>query len=556
MVGRPGRWLVPGCVAVGLLAFVLRLDFLLAWRETPFFADLFIDSATYDRWASAFASGGDWREGGVYPRAPLYIWFLGSLYDITGGALFLPRLVQVILGSASCVLLVLLGRRFLSTAAALGGGLLMALSWPLVFFDAQILFPTLIVFLELLLLLTMPGKVDGGILRFLLAGVLLGVLVLVNPLALLLLPAFALSYGVAGGNRLKSLAAAAALAAGCLLAVAPVTLQNRLAGGEWVIVSSNGGYNFTVGNNAEADGISVWSSKEVIASAAADAPFRPGFTWVREHPLGFVTLYLKKIYFLVNAREIPSNFLPDHMRSLVPSLAGKAAALGFGIVGPFALLGLLLAFRNPAARPVCIFLVVSSLGIALFFVNARFRAPVLPPLYLMAAGGVSALFGLARKDRRRFAAATVLLVLLAVAVNSRLFGVDSRRHEAPLYGELGKVFARRGLAAEAAEQFRLGLALDPGDVPNRYRLATVLVLLGEYEEAEREFRKVVEADPEFHRAWTALGNLALRRGEAEDAAGLYGRALTIRPDDETATHNLREAMKQLRPPPQGLDSAF
>jgi len=541
---RGGWWFAAGCAAVGLLALFLRIDFLLAWRETPFFDELFIDPATYDRWASAFAAGNDWRDGGVYPRAHLYIWYLGSLYDIAGRDLFLPRLIQVILGSVSCVLLVLLGRRFLSSAAAVGAGLLMALSWPLVFFDAQILFPAFIVFLELLFLLALPGKADEGFLRFFLAGILLGALALVNPLALLLLPAFAVYYGAAGGIRPRSLAAALSLVLGCILAVAPVTVQNRLAGGTWVAVSSNGGYNFTVGNNAAADGISVWSSREAIEGVAPADYVRPGAAWVKEHPLDFTVRYLKKLYFLVNAREIPSNYLLEHIRALVPTAAGRAALLGFGVVGPFALLGLLFALRIPAARTVCIFLVVSSLGIALFFVNARFRAPLLPPLYLMAACGLSGVVRLGYGDRRRFALATLLLVFFTVVVNVRLFGVGSRRHEAPLHAEMAKAYARSSLPAEAVREFRLGLALDPGDAPNRHRLATLLVLQGEYVEAEEEFGKVVDADPLFDRAWTSLGNLALRRGEVGTAIEHYRRALAIAPDDETAAWNLRQALEQ------------
>lgn len=229
MTGRRGGWLLAaGCAAVGVLALFLRIDFLLAWRETPFFAEFFIDPATCDRWASAFAAGNDWREGGVYPRVPLYIWYLGSIYDIAGRDLFLPRLIQVVLGSVSCVLLAL------------------------------------------------PGKTDEG----------------------------------------------------------------------------------------------------------------------------------------------------------------------------------------------------------------------------------------------------------------------------PLQAELGKAYARSGLPAEAIREFRLGLALDPGDAQNRHRLATLLVLRGEFEEAEEESRKVVDADPLFDRARISLGNLTLRRGKVDTAIEHYRRALAIGPDDETASWNLRQALEQ------------
>ena len=80
-----------GCAAVGIGALLLRLDFLAAYRQSPLFENLFIDPETYHRWASLLASGADWTDGGVYPRAPLYIWFLALLHKLSGGSLLLPR---------------------------------------------------------------------------------------------------------------------------------------------------------------------------------------------------------------------------------------------------------------------------------------------------------------------------------------------------------------------------------------------------------------------------------------------------------------------------------
>ena len=545
-----------GCAAVGVCALLLRLEFLNAYRQSPLFENLFIDPETYDGWAALMAAGRDWTEGGAYPRPPLYIWFLAFLYKTFGHSLILPRLVQAFLGAASCVLLALLGRRFLSRTEALLGALLAAFSWPLIFFDAQLLYPSLIVFLELAFLLSLPSGESGRPARYLLSGVLLGLLSLVNPLALLLLPAFSaylfLRRREAGGGPS---APALLLVAGCLLALLPVTLHNRLAGGGWTLVSANGGYNFFVGNNAAADGLSVWASEEAIRTGEAVPPspgeasghyYRRALQWLADNPSRGAALFMRKAYYLVNVREIPSNFLLDRMSQLLPSAAGRLSLLNFGIIGPLALAGCIFALGIPPARPVLIFLAVSAAGTVLFFVNARYRVPLLPLLYLMAAYGASFLLRSAGRGWRSLFPPLLLVLLLAVIVNSRGWGVDNRLHEAPLYGELGRALARGGDDAGAVTELRTALGFDTSRTEDHYLLASLMIRFGEHEKAREQFRQVVEEDPRHYQAWNALGNLALIRKDRTAAAEFYGRALEISPDYDLAARNLEELRRQER----------
>lgn len=556
--GKEGGFAL-GCAAVGICALLLRLEFLNVYRQSPLFEHLFIDPATYDRWATLMAGGVDWTGSGVYPRPPLYIWFLALLYRTFGHSLVLTRLVQVVLGSLSCVLLAFLGRRFLSRTEALLGALLAALSWPLIFFDAQILYPSLIVFLELAFLLSLPPGGEGRASRYLLSGVLLGLLSLVNPLALLLLPAFSacvfLRRRTAGGGASSPVLP---LIAGCLLALLPVTFHNRLAGGEWILVSANGGYNFFVGNNAAADGLSVWASGEAIRNGEVVPPspgkasghyYRRALRWLAEHPSRGAALFMRKAYYLVNAREIPSNFLLDRMAQLLPSAASRLSVLHFGVIGPLALAGCIFALKMPSARPTLIFLSVSAAGTVLFFVNARYRVPLLPLFYLMAVHGVSSLLRSARRARRGWRSllpSLLLVFLLAVLVNSRRWGVDSRLQEAPLYSELGRALARGGDDEGAAAELRTTLDLDPSRTEDRYLLASLMVRLGENEGAGEQLRQVVAENPRHYRAWNVLGTLALIRQDRDSAAEFYRRALEIRPDYDLAARNLEELRRRGR----------
>ena len=59
-----------------------------------------------------------------------------------------------------------------------------------------------------------------------------------------------------GGIR-AALHEAVLFGVGVALPIAPVTLHNYLADGDLVLVASNGGVNFYIGNNPESDGVTA-----------------------------------------------------------------------------------------------------------------------------------------------------------------------------------------------------------------------------------------------------------------------------------------------------------
>lgn len=59
-----------------------------------------------------------------------------------------------------------------------------------------------------------------------------------------------------------------------------------------------------------------------------------------------------------------------------------------------------------------------------------------------------------------------------------------------------------------------------------------------FEQAEQAYRRAVELDPSLANAYTNLGNLMYRRGDAEQAENLYVRALKLDPEQPEAFYNL------------------
>src|SRR5438034_7579853 len=136
-------------LAIFATALAVRLVHVWQIRASPFFSVLMGDSRGYDDWAQRIA-GGDWIGREVFYQAPLYPYLLGVIYAIGGRSLLLVRVIQAVIGSASCVLLGLAASRLFSRRAVLRqaqdgpepgrragvvAGLMLALYAPAIFVD-------------------------------------------------------------------------------------------------------------------------------------------------------------------------------------------------------------------------------------------------------------------------------------------------------------------------------------------------------------------------------------------------------------------------------------
>ena len=103
---------------ISAVAFVLRLVHLLQLRHNdPLFLSPQMDSLYHHEWALAIAAGREFIADAFF-RAPLYPYFLGLLYKLFGANLMVVRIIQSLIGSASCGLVYLLARQLLKPQAA------------------------------------------------------------------------------------------------------------------------------------------------------------------------------------------------------------------------------------------------------------------------------------------------------------------------------------------------------------------------------------------------------------------------------------------------------
>ncbi len=68
-------------------------------------------------------------------------------------------------------------------------------------------------------------------------------------------------------------------------------------------------------------------------------------------------------------------------------------------------------------------------------------------------------------------------------------------------------FSCVGRQAEALEQIKIAAGLDPLSSIVNYRLASIYVNLGRYDQAMAQFKSIIDMDPEFSRAYEGVGSL-------------------------------------------------
>jgi 4-amino-4-deoxy-L-arabinose transferase-like glycosyltransferase len=456
-----------------LLAAMLRMIFFYQFWSSDFFDCPVLDMRTYVEQAQIIAKDG-LRGLGVIWRPPLYPVLL-SLSLRLGGGTFLPAMIlQALLSSLSAGLVYLIARRFASDGIALAAAALYAAHWITIFFSALFLGTSLFIFLLLLALWLLLASDATRAAPLILVGLTAGLSALVR--AEILPCVLAWAAWIAWRKRL---AHAALFIAAVALPILPVTIHNYRMSGQFVPVTAIGGYNFFVGNNAQADGKTVWTSKEALEKLGVSENLLPldnqsrfmkaAFEDILKNPARFIGLILKKTYYLLNAYEISSNVDIYYLISDTSPLLAILALFSFGILLPLAVIGCLFGqYDRRAAVPVFLFAIPFALVLLAFFITSRFRSPLIPILCVFASLGAAAIWSerknLLTSGRRMLLTLAFFLVLC----NTRFFGVTDPRDNLEINLRQAFAFYGRQRIDSCRKILEYVLAVDPQSKPAIY----------------------------------------------------------------------------------------
>ncbi|HZF09499.1 MAG TPA: tetratricopeptide repeat protein, partial [Thermoanaerobaculia bacterium] len=540
-------------VALLAFAFLLRLAHWWAVRNEPFFAQLVMDSQEYDRWARGIAAG-DWLGSEVFFQAPLYPYLLGFLYILFGPHLAAVYLFQIALSVAGIYALYRAGREMVGEGVGLAAAGLAAIYGPFLFYDVQILKESPAVAVTGFLLWALAAaRARPSFGRWLGAGVLSGILALLRENALLIAPLLAL---LAWRRPLRPLLRdGGAFLLGTVLALTPVALRNDWVGGEALPTTSQGGVNFYIGNNAQADGTyrPIVPGKQIpalerreparVAEQALGRHLSAGevsrywlgraLAWARANPGDFLRLQLQKLRLFWSWYEQPDAVDYYYAKALSPIL--RLPLLEFGGAALLAAVGALLARKRlgPFA-PALVFLLGWTVSTVAFFLFSRYRLPAVPALLLL--GGVPVAEGVAAfragERKRAYGLAAVVLVALFLP---RLAGFTPRLDL--VHYNLARLAEDRGQPEEAAAHYRAALESNPEDFLSYLNLGNLAARQGDLPTALRLYERAAALEPRSDDAQSNLGGAWLALGRLPEAREHLDRALALNPQNLKALHN-------------------
>jgi tetratricopeptide (TPR) repeat protein len=599
-------WRLPAVLAG---AFVLKAIVVAQLKDHPLLApEAGLDTTAYVQLARQVLDGNLWLGPGLYYVSPLYVYVLAAL--LTAFHSFTAvRVVQSALGTMAVGFVYLMARHWFGERAAAIGGVLAALTGLFTFYEALIIQSSLDVVLTAAALWCLaagaeaPARSALGWPRIttILAGIIWGVQTLNRPNVAIAV----LGVGLVMVVVQRRVLPAAFLIAGLAVGVAPVALRNVLVAHEWTPVSSHGGLNFYIGNNPGATGFyypvpgvrpaivgqeidTRRIATEALGHPATDAEasryfFGLAWTWIREHPIDAVGLFIKKFAFCFDAVHLA---LPHSYAFFAYDTPG---ILRFLCVGPWLLVplglvgaGLLLVGPASLSRPrgssgprrsnastagtASAFIVWISFvpayaaSVALFFVADRYRLALLVPLCTCAGGALDlAVDAVQQSTIRQFWRPSAAFVLLLVAVNWPTPAIDDGRWTDGLRTAERLVIARRyDEASRWAEWLETHNPPHPG--AGQLGVAQQLIALNDYERALPYLTRAHAANPGEPHADYTLGQTLLKLGRPADAiahlrhgfeAGIdlpnggedYARALV----DARDLPDAAEAVRRIRP---------
>ncbi|MFH1688119.1 MAG: glycosyltransferase family 39 protein [bacterium] len=544
-----------------LLALAIRVVYLLIYSGMPDWHQLTVDNYFHLHWAERIAEG-DLLGDTTYFRAPFYIWYLAGLISVFGVDLWALRVIGMLLGLASVATTYFIARRIFNHRTGLTAAIIQSFYPAVLYFEGEILLDslfTLLMQLSVLAWLRLIAKPGGR--AALGCGLLFGLASITRPTALPVIAVLAVVLILLRYRQVDYLRTTLApVVLGLVILVAPISIRNLVVVGDAVLIASQGGVNFFIGNHQGADGIAAclpeplghnWRIADVthVAEKESGRQLKPGEVsdfwldraadWIVTEPTSAAVLYLKKLYHTVSNDEVSNNRHLGQFFSQVWILG--MIPISFAVVFAFAMVGMIWTWRqSPGTRWLTLLIAVNTALIAAFFFSSRFRLPVLPFWIVLAAGGANVLAGrIVSRHRSTWMIAAVVILgwlfsaapLVPLPAGSSSMGLISK----------GLFYYNTGDYEQAIRFFRGAREVRPDFAETNLNLAACYLRSGQTDSASFYLEEELRLHPDRHRTYINLASMALLSGNPNEALTLARQAVQRVPYDRLANQVLLRA---------------
>ena len=596
-----------------LISFLLRIIYVIEQKKNPLFVCPITD-AEYNLDLAEKIIGNPGEIPPVFFRPPLYSYFLARILKIFNNNLFAPRFFQALLNSISVILIILIGGKIFSLQAGLIAGIVASVFPPFIFFVSELLDTTLFIFLILssayLIILfdeslaklyknSSPQKFRKSYLYLIFSGLLIGIATLTRSealsIALLLVIWIFLRIWFCVRDEIKSELNESGdknftfilkksipifsklilpFTLSFLIVISPATLHNIKRGGDFVLISAQGGVNLYIGNHPRSMGFSPvfpdsrysrWDDvynptnfiqetgkspgEKVKPSDISRYYFRKGMNLIFANPVQSFLLFLKKFILFFNNKEIPDNldeyfFSREFSKIIIP-----LQYFSLGYILPFSFGSLFFIYRRKNQRvvPVLIFILSILITNVLFFTTGRLRLPAIPFLIILAGFGIKEIIDLIliskNKLKEAFKNNLPLWGLIFLGILIPQYPFPGSKHFLPIsYFNLGFAEGEKGNLKEAEKYYLIALNLHPRYLEAKKNLGAVYLMENKLDEAEKEWRELLQIDPHCPKINESLGNLMMQKHNWDEAIKFFREEIKLNPKSEMLRYKYEEAL--------------
>lgn len=536
------------------VAAAVKWAYYLSSRGLPFFEPILLDPRYYHDWAIRLTRQ-QWDQN-VFYGLPLYPYFMAVVYAVTNASIHAVKIAQIALGLVTIFFIYKTGEKISDRRAGILAALLASVYGPL-FFHEQIFIP------EALALPLYAAALYVACLlwervtfrKAVVLGVLAGLAALTKAGVLLFVPVFAVML-VLKNKASQGRKSAWWVLVACLLTIAPIPLHNYFRGHDRVFLTSHAGFNFYIGNNSKAEGVfkapegtgtnvdAQIEDSRTIAETALGRALKPSevsaywadkaWQFIRKEPIGFLWLCKQKALLFFDAREI-SDVDDYQFAARLNDFVGYPWP-NFYWLGPLLFAGLFSIFkRSKFSAVVYTWIGVYLLGMISFFVNARYRLPLLPIFIPLAATALVDFYDSVRQMRTARVTLLVCFAVLGAWVGRlELVSPDFTRD----YVNAGDALVEKKDFDGAKGYYLEAIKMDPRHAKANLAMGLLMTRQGLYDEAKRYYDRSIETNPENSQAQNNLGLWYDRAGDLAKAEECFLKALALKPNSSQAHNNL------------------
>jgi hypothetical protein len=351
---------------------------------------LISDPLVYDETAQGIVEGKgyvlDGRLSAYWPVG--YPAFLAGVYWVFGHTITMVQIIQALLGAATVILAYKLAATLFDELSGRVAGLLLGISLNNMSYVAVLWSEILFTFLFVIAIygFVRLRQRDAPPWWYSVIGVL---------------PGFLFGYDLLVGREWRRTLNEYAFVAVCMgLTILPWTIRNINVLGHPVIISTNGGINFLMGNNPDANGRYKPATNDRVAAVWSDevqreqVAYQEGLRFIQSHPGRFVQLAFKKLFFLLYADW---DGIYENLRKVSFPVGNQVRYVLYGLCQSYylmimALFVLSLTKRSAWTSETGVLFVILAYWLVihmLIVAEPRYHFPIMPLIYVLAAPALS-----------------------------------------------------------------------------------------------------------------------------------------------------------------------